>query len=215
MRIFPVMSSPCNVPGNAMAYSLNFTAIPQGPLGYLTVWPNGQSQPFVSTLNAPTGAVTANAAIVPAGTGGAIQLFATNNTDMAIDINGYFAAPVSGGLSLYNLEPCRIEDTRQPAGTPAFTGTVTETAIGVACGVPAEAQALVLNATVVPSGELGYLTLWANGVTRPVVSTLNSLDGSLTSNMAIVPITNGLVNAYAAGPGATYLILDISGYFAP
>ena len=115
-----------------------------------------QSQPLVSTLNAPTGAITANAAIVPAGTGGAINLFATDSTDMAIDINGYFAAPVTGGLSLYNLTPCRIEDTRQPAGAPAFTGTVTETATGVACGVPPEAQSLVLNATVVPSGELGY-----------------------------------------------------------
>ena len=49
------------------AYSLNFTAVPHGPLGYLTIWPTGQTQPNVSTLNAPTGAVTANAAIVPAG----------------------------------------------------------------------------------------------------------------------------------------------------
>ena len=121
-RSFPIMSSACGIPGNALAYSLNFTAIPQVPLGYLTVWPNGQSQPLVSTLNALTGAITANAAIVRAGTGGAIELFATNNSDMAIDITGYFAAPASGGLSLYNLTPCRIEDTRLPAGTPAFTG---------------------------------------------------------------------------------------------
>jgi hypothetical protein len=212
-RIFPIMSSVCGIPGNALAYSLNFTAIPQGPLGYLTVWPNGQSQPVVSTLNALTGAITANAAIVPAGTAGAIELFVTNATDMAIDINGYFAAPVSGGLSLYNLTPCRIEDTRNPSGTPAFTGTVTETATGVACGVPPEARSLVLNATAVPSGALGYISLWANGGSQPVVSTLNALDGSITSNMAVVPTTNGLVNAYAAG--ATYLILDISGYFAP
>ena len=196
-RIFPIMSSACGIPGNALAYSLNFTAIPQGPLGYLTVWPNGQSQPVVSTLNAPTGAITANAAIVPAGTGGAIELFVTDNTDMAIDINGYFAAPASGGLSLYNLTPCRIEDTRLPAGTPAFTGTVAETATGVACGVPPEARSLVLNATVVPSGGLGYISLWANGGSQPVVSTLNALDGSITSNMAVVPTTNGLVNAYA------------------
>jgi hypothetical protein len=212
-RSFPMLASACGIPGNALAYSLNFTAIPHGPLGYLTVWPNEQSQPLVSTLNAPTAAVTANAAIVSAGTGGAIELYVTNNTDMAIDINGYFAAPASGGLSLYNLTPCRIEDTRNPSGTPAFTGTVTETATGATCGVPPEAQSLVLNATVVPSGELGYLSLWANGGPQPVVSTLNALDGSVTSNMAVVPTSDGLVNAYAAGP--TYLVLDISAYFAP
>jgi hypothetical protein len=30
---------------------------------------------------------------VPAGTGGAINLYTTNNADMVIDINGYFAPP--------------------------------------------------------------------------------------------------------------------------
>jgi hypothetical protein len=214
-RIFPGMSSACGIPGNALAYSLNFTAIPRGPPGYLTDWPNGQNQPVVSTLNAPTTEVTANAAIVPAGTGGAIELFVTNNSDLAIDINGYFAASATGGLSHFALTPCRIEDTRLPAGSPAFTGTIAVTATGVTCGVSPEAQSLVLNASVVPSGELGYLSLWANGGSWPVVSTLNSLDGSVTSNMAVVPTTNGLVNAYAAGPGTTYLIPDISGYFAP
>jgi len=200
-----------------MAYSLNFTAVPQGPLGYLTVWPAGQSQPLVSTLNALTGDVTANAAIVPAGTAGAIDLFVTDNADMVIDVNGYFAAPVNGGYSLFNLTPCRIEDTRSGGlfGTQAFTGIIAVTATGVPCGVPPEAQALVLNATVVPSGVLGYLTLWADGGPQPVVSTLNAIDGSVASNMALVPTTNGFVNAYAAGPDPTHLILDISGYFAP
>ena len=141
-------------------------------------------------------------------------MFVTDTTDMAIDIDGYFAAPGSGGLSLYNLTPCRVEDSRNPAGTPPFAGTMTVMAVGI-CGVPATAQALVLNATVVPVGQLGYLSLWANGGSQPVVFTLNSPDASLVSNMAIVPTTNGLVNAFAAGPGTTYLILDTSGYFAP
>jgi hypothetical protein len=37
----------------------------------------------------------ANAAIVPAGTNGAISVFATDATDLVIDVNGYFAAPSS------------------------------------------------------------------------------------------------------------------------
>jgi hypothetical protein len=36
---------------------------------------------------------------------------------------------------------------------------VNVTAFG--CSVPSSAQAYVFNATVVPSGTLGYLTLWA------------------------------------------------------
>ena len=75
------------------------------------------------------------------------------------------------------------------------------------------AKAFVLNATVVPSGSLGYLTLWPEGEAQPVVSTLNATDGSLTSNMAIVPTNNGSINAYATSD--TQLLLDISSYFAP
>ena len=85
------MLSACGIPSTAQAYSLNFTAIPQGPLGYLSVWPAGQTQPLVSTLNAPTGTVTANAAIVPAGIGGAISIYVSNSTDVLFDINGYFS----------------------------------------------------------------------------------------------------------------------------
>jgi hypothetical protein len=81
------------------------------------------------------------------------------------------------------------------------------------CGPPGTALAYVFNATVVPTGGLGYLTLWPDGDPKPLVSTLNALDGSITNNMAIVPSTNGKVGAYASG--ITQLVLDISSYFAP
>jgi hypothetical protein len=47
---------------------------------------------LVSTLNDVTGTIVANAAIVPAGTSGSIDVYASNNTDIIIDINGYYAA---------------------------------------------------------------------------------------------------------------------------
>ncbi len=81
------------------------------------------------------------------------------------------------------------------------------------CGAPGTAQAYVFNATVVPPGSLGYLTLWPQGQTQPVVSTLNALDGAITSNMAIVPTANGSIAAFPSNP--THLVLDIFGYFAP
>ena len=84
---------------------------------------------------------------------------------------------------------------------------------GSACPVPASAQAFVLNATVVPPGPLGFLTLWPQGATQPTVSTLNAIDGAITSNLAIVPTTNGSISAFGLNP--THLILDISAYFAP
>jgi hypothetical protein len=87
-------STTCSIPATAGAYSLNVTAVPPGPLSFLSVWPAGQPFPTVSTLNDPVaGGFIANAAIVVAGTAGAIQMFASNPTDVIIDINGYYAAP--------------------------------------------------------------------------------------------------------------------------
>jgi hypothetical protein len=207
IRAFPILASACSIPATAQAYSLNLAAIPKGPLGYLTAWAAGQPQPVVSSLNAPTGAVTANAAIVPAGTGGAVNVFASNDTDLVIDIAGYFAPAATGGLSLFTMPACRALDASQPGGTAR------DVPAGDNCGMPSGAQAYVLSSTVVPVGPFGYLTLWAQGQTQPAVATLNALDGAVTSNLAIVPASNGAIRAFASNP--TRLVLDMFGYFAP
>jgi hypothetical protein len=211
-RTFAILSSACSVPGGAQAYSLNFTAVPSGALGYLTAFPTGQTKPLASTLNAPTGTITANAAIVQAGSSGSVDVYTSSATNLVIDINGYFGAPGTGGLSLYNLTPCRVVDTRQLSTTP-FSGEMDVNVTASGCGALAAAQAYVFNATVVPSGPLGFLTLWPQGGTEPLVSTLNALDGAVTSNMAIVPTSNGSIAAEPSS--ATQLVLDIFGYFAP
>jgi len=214
-RDFPVLESSCGIPSSAKAYSFNFTVVPAAILGYLTVWPVGQTQPLVSTLNDLTGTIVANAAIVPAGTGGAIAVYPSNDTQLVIDVNGYFDTPGTGGSSLYTGTPCRVFDTRKIGSGNPFSGTLNPP-VDVEdgpCGIPTAATAYVFNATVVPSGPLGYLTLWPDTEQQPTVSTLNAFDGAITSNMAIVPNVNGKVDAYASG--TTQLVLDISSYFAP
>lgn len=220
VRTFPVPQGVCSIPASAQAYSLNFTTVPQGPLGYLTTWPAGQAQPVVSTLNSPTGTIAANAAIVPAGTDGAINVYTSSISDVVIDINGYFAPPGgTGALSLYTVAPCRVVDTRVgtgPLGGPTMPGSQVRDfpVTSSSCSVPSSAQAYSLNATVVPAYTLGYLTLWPTGGTQPVVSTLNALDGSITANAALVPAgTNKAISAFVSA--STDLILDINGYFAP
>jgi hypothetical protein len=155
--------------------------------------------------------VVAAAAIVPAGTGGSIDVFVTDTTDLALDINGYFAPAGEGGLSLYSVTPCRVFDSRS-AGAPAITGLTEVNNTANACGIPSSAKAFVLNSTVIPTGSLSYLALWQQGRAQPLVSTLNATDGSLTSNMAIIPTTNGSISLYATD--STHVILDLSGYFA-
>jgi hypothetical protein len=219
-RDFLVLASACGIPSTAQAYSLNFAAVPYPalgyPLGYLEVWPKDQKpQHPVSTLNNLTGTIVANAALVPAGTRGEIAVFPSNDTDLVIDINGYLAPAGPGGLSLYTLTPCRVIDTRKVGGGQPFSGTLNPPVdvVDSPCGVSSAAQAYVFNAAVVPTGGLGYLTLWPDPETKPLVSTLNAIDGWIASNMAIVPNQDGKTDAFASG--VTQLILDISSYFAP
>ncbi len=218
-RSFPVPQSGCGIPGTALAYSMNVTVVPQGPLYYLTLWPTGQSQAQVSTLNSWGGIVVANAAIVPAGTGGAVSVFVPNATDVILDINGYF--DTSSGLnsfSFYPATPCRIADTRGPTGPfggPTMYGGQTRdfSIASGSCGFPAAAQGYSLNVTVVPNGYLGYLSTWPTGQAPPVASTLNSWTGKVVANAALVPAgTNASISVYVSNP--TDVILDGNGYFA-
>ena len=216
-RNFPVMSSSCMPQGvTIQAYSFNFTVVPYPSgqsLRYLTVWPQGQNQPVVSTLNNPTATTVANAAIVPAGTNGGISVYVSDSTQLVVDINGYFAAPNTEGLTLYPTAPCRVIDTRSNHGQP-FQGEKTVDVVGSVCAPPSDTQAYVFNATVVPPGPMRYLTLWPDPGQKPLASTLNAVDGLITSNMAIVPNgEDGSIDAYASD--LTQLIIDISSYFAP
>jgi len=215
-RTVPIRSSSCGIPSTAVAYSLNMAVVPTGAVDYLTTWPTGTPQPSVSTLNDPTGTVVANAAIVPGSESGSIDIFVTQQTHLIIDVNGYFAPPAAGGLLFYGLTPCRVLDTRNsdgPLGGPAFSGQRDFNIASANCGVPATTRAYALNATVVPRGFLGYLTLWAAGQPQPFVSTLNSYDGTVVSNGAIVPTSAGAISAFSSN--TTDLILDLNGVFAP
>src|SRR5664280_1765368 len=140
-----------------------------GRLGYLTMWPAGiDLRPVVSTLTATDGRVKADAAIVPAGTSGGVNVYVTDTANVILDINGYFA-PVSGStLEFYPLPPCRVADTRDPSkpsglGPPSLTGGQPRDfpiLNAASCNIPSSATAYSLNLTVVPHGGLGYLTVW-------------------------------------------------------
>ena len=108
------------------------------------------------------------------------------------------------------MTPCRALDTRTSSGL--FNNRL-DVGLNANCIIPFAARAYSLTATVVPAAALSYLTLWGNGKPQPLASTLNATDGAITSNIAIVPSSNGFIDAYATDN--THLILDIASYFAP
>jgi endosialidase-like protein len=105
-RTFPIQSSTtCSIPSIAQAYSFNITIVPPGFVDFVTVGPTPVSTPpTFSTLNgyvcafSSSPCVISNAAIVPAGTSGSVDVYASQNTNLIVDINGYYAA--QSGITL-------------------------------------------------------------------------------------------------------------------
>lgn len=133
------------------------------------------------------------------------------------------AAPVfaDGPFRFFPITPCRLADTRS-THTPAFTPHQTRNFnIQGVCGIPTNAKAVVLNATIVNPTTDGYITLFPSNVTRPTVANLTYRAGEpALGNGAIVglaPTTPDLsvyVFLSSAVPGANaHLVLDTTGYF--
>jgi len=198
------------------AISLNVTVIPKGTLRSLTLWPAGQPQPSVPTLTAPASTATAVSTIVPVtlrSDGGTFSVLASDDTDLVVDFNGCFAAPgSSNALAFYTVPPCRAYDSRLSPylvlnGSRDFP-------VSTKCSLGISGTLFSLNATVFPRGPLGWITIWQQMTALPATSALNAMDGAVTSNAAIVPVSQlGQVSVYATDP--TDLILDVTGFFAP
>jgi uncharacterized repeat protein (TIGR03803 family) len=215
-------SGGCGIPTSAAAYSLNVTVSPHGPLGYLTIWPEGEIQPYVSTMNSLDGRIKANAVIVPA-SNNAVSVYVTDTTDVILDINGYFTAQTLNNLQFFPLPPCRVVDTRGsngPLGGPRLEAQQERDfpVLSSTCFIPngIGPVAYSLNFTAIPNPRhqpLGYLTVWATGSPQPPTSTLNNPTATVVANAAIVDVGNlGDIAVYPSD--TTDLLIDINGYFA-
>lgn len=217
-RVIPVRQSGCLISPGARAYSLRITVSPDtASLGYLTVFPAGRPRPFASTLNSWDGRIVTNAAIVEAGDGDNISVYAHDSTFVTIEINGYFLPREypANGLSFYRLDPCRITDTR---GAPriAVVGPFEHTiAVRDRCEVPPNAVAYSLNLTVVPENPaLLETTIYPTGHVRPTTPSLITIERQIVSSAAIVEAgQGGKLSVY--GTQGHDVVLDINGYFAP
>ncbi|MBS1827545.1 MAG: hypothetical protein JST93_19675 [Acidobacteria bacterium] len=217
-------STVCPIPSTASALILNVTAIPRGPLDFVTIFPGDESRPDFRTVSSPDGQIVANTAVVPVGSGGTLKVFASANTDLIIDVTGYMVRILdTQGVAYYPVTPCRAIETRAeyrnpagPFGPPTLnTGETRRFRIPESphCSLPASPSAYSATVTVVPQGPLPYLTAWPSGVSQPNVSSINSFQGRVVANHVIIPAgANGAIDVFAFD--RTDIIVDITGYFA-
>lgn len=223
-RTLPMTSSNiCAIPTTAKAYVVNITIVPRGAVDYVTVWPAGEARPNVWSIRSPDGNIVANSAIVKAGVNGAISVYSSNNTDILMDVTGYFTDSAPTSLVYYPVTPCRVIETREayrPAGlfgAPSMTSRETRAfrfPDYAPCALPAGVAAYSMTITAVPKGPLQYLTAWPAGLAQPNVSSINSPAGRVLANSVILPASpDGSINVHAFN--ATDFLIDVNGYFAP
>ena len=105
-------------------------------------------------------------------------------------------------VTFVGIAPCRLVDTRPGFGFsgqygPPMLGNGGPRSFDLAgrCGIPAGAQAVSLNVTVVGPAGPGYVVVYPKGAGLPNVSTVNFAAGAVLANAAIVPL-----GATAASP---------------
>jgi hypothetical protein len=128
-------------------------------------------------------------------------------------------APPAPAYGFYTIAPCRLLDTRQPAGPgggPALgPSAARDVALAGRCGVPPTAKALSVNVTVVAPSMAGSLILYADDQALPSASTISFAAGAVRANNAIVSLGNGTGGAIAQNQsaGSVDLLIDVDGYF--
>jgi hypothetical protein len=210
------------IPNTAAVITGNITTV-LPPAGYLTLYPSNSAQPLVANSNYASNEVLNNVFTVGLGDDGAFKIFVTSNTEVVVDVTGYYAPPGTGGLYFHRLPaPVRLLETRAgfsgclTPGTPLPGNTDTsQTATGACTGIPASARAIVGNATTVnPQGTgFPFLTLFPADAAAPLAASSNYLPGQVMN----APFTVGLssTGAFKIRPTTqTDLIVDVLGYYS-
>jgi Cysteine-rich secretory protein family len=199
------------VPTGTDAVSANFTVVGPTSPGYLTVWNCSSTRPVVSTSNFNAGDVAPNAATIPLDSTGGLCVYSNVSTDLVIDVNGRYGA--SGDSRFTPVAPVRLMDTRETGNRLADGQTVELTVAGVG-GVPVGVAAVTLNVTSVDPSLDGYVTVYACGDERPVVSNLNPHQGQVRPNLVVTPVSaDGKVCLYSLQD--VDLVVDVTGYLKP
>jgi len=119
----------------------------------------------------------------------------------------------------HTLSPCRIVDTRNPAGPygapPLSPGIPRTFVLAGQCGIPSTAKGVAVNLTVVEPPVAGHLVAFPSGSAVPDTSVLNFSQGRTRANNAILTLgTGGAVTLQSGVPsGNIQVVLDVTGWF--
>jgi subtilase family serine protease len=204
---------------------LNVTATAPTDFSYLSVYPDGATQPVVSNLNVTPGETIPNLVIVPVGNDGKVNIYNhVGTTDVLADVEGYYTSSQTG-LKFHPSAPHRVLDTRigegVAAGQPAVVGAnttlglpVDDTVNGLGNKGPiASSGGVVLNVIATDTTDSSYLKVFPSAAGSPTVSNLNFTAGETIPNAVMTPVNGPFIDFYNH-VGNVDVVADLFGYFA-
>jgi hypothetical protein len=196
------------------AVVLNLTSVMPSSAGFLTSWPTGQPQPYVSNVNYESGNVIPNLVLCKLGAGGKVSIYVSDgDVDLIADVVGCFTP---SGVRHRAVSPTRLLDTRTGLGAPLGplgVGGEVVLQVGGHGGVPAAARAVVINVTATNATSGTFITSYPNGSERPNASSLNVRAGRTTANLVLAKLgPDGAVRLYNES-GSVDVLADVTGYF--
>ncbi len=192
---------------DVLAVALNLTVLgAQGPTD-VEVYPTGApARARTSNTNLVAGQTASVAVVATLGVDGSVEISTARGTVRAlVDVVGYYSA---AGDRFVPLAPVRVVDR-----VPVRGGNDQQMVLAGAAGIPADADAVLLNLTGVGATRDLDVELFATG-DRPArrTSVLNLRPGQAVPNLVVARLGAGS-SELSASTGEVRLILDACGYF--
>lgn len=179
--------------------------------GWLTTWAKGATRPGTPQVRYETGRASTGLVQARIGTGGAVTIHSTAQTDVMVDVVGW--TPTAGDQVA--VHPARILDSQTGLGIAkgrVAGGAAPLVKVTGRAGVPTSGvRAVVATVTASAPTAAGYLTAYPSGTAEPDYASVKYASGQTVVNTVVVPLgADGSIRVRAGS--AAYLAVDVLGY---
>jgi hypothetical protein len=194
------------------AVLLDVSAVAPSGAGYLTVYAAGRRRPPAETADFTAGRSATGLVTVPVDNGRvAVYNGSPGPVDLTADILGYETTSPKAGLGFRPVGPRRILKKARVEGWHMLALKVA----GIGHLSARAAKAVALDVSVTAPRKAGRVIAYAEGTTRPDVTSLSFAAGQRITELVIARVTDGKVDLYNASGGSIRLTADAVGYYKP
>jgi hypothetical protein len=162
--------------------------------------------PFAETVTVP--------ALATFGSGQMVDFYNGSNGPINLAINTYGLEDTASSTTAVFGDICTpvgparmLAATKVPGG-----GHVTFSAAGTG-GVPAGANAVVLDVTASGATGPGYMTAYPDKAANPGIHDADWAGGQMATGLAVVPLLDGKAVLHNSGKGSAVFTADVVGYY--